>query len=200
MYWYWFIFNCSYGTLNYSSIHVVSQEMHPSFNLTFTSVMMSKLCVYSCSDTRVVQESCQCCVPVMRMDAAHAALCVCIAICAQGNPLKHILALTWIRCVSVLPSAWISMCVISLEQPGVFPSCSVSAWSRQSSVYVWDLRWHHTSVLKSSSLPKIKTGDSFVSLSLSCLYFFGIQQKVKTTKIIKSMHHFSVAFAIVLAH
>lgn len=99
MYWYWFIFNCSYGTLNYSSIHVVSQEMHPSFNLTFTSVMMSKLCVYSCSDTRVVQESCQCCVPVMRMDAAHAALCVCIAICAQGNPLKHILALTWIRCV-----------------------------------------------------------------------------------------------------
>lgn len=73
--------------------------MHPSFNLTFTSVMMSKLCVYSCSDTRVVQESCQCCVPVMRMDAAHAALCVCIAICAQVNPLKHILALTWIRCV-----------------------------------------------------------------------------------------------------
>lgn len=87
MYWYWFIFNCSYGTLNYSSIHVVSQEMHPSFNLTFTSVMMSKLCVYSCSDTRVVQESCQCCVPVMRMDAAHAALYSYM--CSRQPPKTH---------------------------------------------------------------------------------------------------------------
>lgn len=155
------------------------------FRHTRSAGIMSVLC--SCDE----DGCCTCC-----------SVCLYSYMCSSQPPKTHFGS--YLNTVCRFSHLHESVCAWYPWSSPAFPSCSVSvwAWSRQSSVYVWDLRWHHTSVLKSSSLPKIKTGDSLVSLSLSlsCLYFFGIQQKVKTTKIIKSMHHFSVVFAIVLAH